>query len=126
MAWSNFRGMERSQIDECQPRGTVCRKNLQLVEVPGNTNMTNSFYVYENWTHDRARVHKGECPYCNHGRAAVTELLKELHRIVNEAIRTQSPGNDQAERLTFDLSQIDMEKLRDEFAKKVSHKATAL
>ena len=58
--------------------------------------------------------------------ADVTELLKELHRIVNQAIRTQSPGDDQAEGLTFDLSQIDMEKLRDEFAKKVRHKATAL
>ena len=58
--------------------------------------------------------------------ADVTELLKELHRIVNEAIRTQTPGDDQAEGLTFDLSQIDMEKLRDEFAKKVRHKATAL
>ena len=58
--------------------------------------------------------------------ADVTELLKELHRIVNEAIRTQAPGDDQAEGLTFDLSQIDMEKLRNEFAKKVRHKATAL
>ena len=46
--------------------------------------------------------------------------------IVNEAIRTQEPGDDQAEGLTFDLSQIDMEKLRDEFAKKVRHKATVL
>ena len=58
--------------------------------------------------------------------ADVTELLKELHRIVNEAIRTQAPGDDQAEGLTFDLSQIDMERLRDEFAEKVRHKATAL
>ena len=58
--------------------------------------------------------------------ADVTELLKELHRIVNEAIRTQAPGDDQAEGLSLDLSQIDMEKLRDEFAKKVRHKATAL
>ena len=58
--------------------------------------------------------------------ADVTDLLKELHRIVNEVIRTQAPGDDQAEALTFDLSQIDMEKLRDEFAKKVQHKATAL
>ena len=58
--------------------------------------------------------------------ADVTELLKALHRIVNEAIRTQAPGDDQAEGLTFDLSLIDMEKLRDEFAKKVRHKATAL
>ena len=58
--------------------------------------------------------------------ADVTELLKELHRIVNEAVRTQAPGDDQAEGLTFDLSRIDMERLRDEFAKKVRHKATAL
>ena len=58
--------------------------------------------------------------------ADVTELLKELHRIVNEAIRTQAPGDDQAEGLTLDLSKIDMEKLRDEFAKKVRHKATTL
>ena len=58
--------------------------------------------------------------------ADVTELLKELHRIVNEAIRTQVPGDDQAEGLTFDLSRIDAEKLRDEFAKRLRHKATAL
>ena len=58
--------------------------------------------------------------------ADVTELLKELHRIVNESIRTEALGNDEAEDLTLDLSQIDMEKLRDEFAKKVRHKATAL
>jgi type I restriction enzyme R subunit len=58
--------------------------------------------------------------------ADVTALLKELHRIVNEAIRTQAPGEDQAEGLTFDLSKIDLDKLRDEFAKKVRRKATAL
>ena len=58
--------------------------------------------------------------------ADVTALLMELHRIVNEAIRTREPGDDQAEGLRFDLSQIDMEKLRDEFAKRVRHKATVL
>ncbi|EXI66557.1 MAG: Type I restriction enzyme EcoR124II R protein [Candidatus Accumulibacter adjunctus] len=58
--------------------------------------------------------------------ADVTELLKELHRIVNEAIRTQAPGQDQAEGLSFDLSQIDLEKLRAEFARKVKRKATAV
>jgi type I restriction enzyme R subunit len=58
--------------------------------------------------------------------ADVTELLKELHRIVNEAIRAQEPGEDQTEGLTFDLSQIDLEKLREEFDKKVKRKATAL
>jgi type I restriction enzyme R subunit len=58
--------------------------------------------------------------------ADVTELLKELHRIVNEAIRTQAPGEDQAEGLTFDLSKIDLERLREEFAKKVTRKATTV
>jgi type I restriction enzyme R subunit len=56
--------------------------------------------------------------------ADVTELLKALHRIVNEAIATQAPGQDQAASMTFDLSTIDMEKLRDEFGKKVTRRAT--
>jgi type I restriction enzyme, R subunit len=58
--------------------------------------------------------------------ADVTELLKELHRIVNDAIRTQATGEDQAEGLTFDLSKIDLERLREEFAKKVTRKATTI
>jgi type I restriction enzyme R subunit len=58
--------------------------------------------------------------------ADVTELLKELHRIVNEAIRTQGPGGDHAEGLTVDLSQIDFVKLRDEFARKVRCKNSTL
>jgi type I restriction enzyme, R subunit len=58
--------------------------------------------------------------------ADVTELLKESHRIVNEAIRTQAAGQDQAEGLTFDLSKIDLERLREEFAKKVTRKATTI
>jgi hypothetical protein len=55
----------------------------------------------------------------------VTELLKELHTIVNEAIRTQEAGADHAEGLTVDLSQLDFQKLRDEFAK-VRRKRTLL
>lgn len=58
--------------------------------------------------------------------ADVTEVLKEIHKIVNEAIRAQDPGEDQAEGLKVDLSQIDFEKLRDEFAKKVKRKHAAL
>lgn len=58
--------------------------------------------------------------------ADVSELLKVLHRIVNEAIATQGPGDDQAEGLTIDLSHINMERLRDEFARKVKRKATAI
>lgn len=58
--------------------------------------------------------------------ADVTEILKELHRIINEAIRTQQPGSDHAEGLTVDLSRIDFAKLRDEFASKVRRKHAAL
>ena len=29
-----------------------------------------SYYVYENWTHDRARVHRGDCSHCNDGRGS--------------------------------------------------------
>ncbi|TBY85472.1 type I restriction endonuclease subunit R [Rhizobium leguminosarum bv. viciae] len=58
--------------------------------------------------------------------ADISALLKELHRIVNESIRTQTLGEDQAEGLTFDLSQIDLERLRDEFSTKVTRKATAI
>ena len=56
----------------------------------------------------------------------VSALLKELHRIVNQAIAAQAPGDDQAKGLTVDLSLINMEKLREEFSKKVKRKATVI
>jgi len=56
----------------------------------------------------------------------VIEVLKELHRIVNEAIRTARPGDDHAEALTMDLSKLDFDKLREEFKQKVRRKNTAL
>jgi type I restriction enzyme R subunit len=58
--------------------------------------------------------------------ADVTEILKEIHKIVNEAIRTQAPGEDHTEAMKVDLSKIDFQKLREEFAKKVSFKYAAL
>jgi type I restriction enzyme R subunit len=58
--------------------------------------------------------------------ADVTELLKALHRIVNEAIATQGRGVDRATGLTVDLSRIDFRKLRDEFDKRVRRKRTAV
>ena len=58
--------------------------------------------------------------------ADVTEVLKELHRIVNEAIRTAAPRGDHADGRTVDLSQIDFEKLRNEFVSKVRRKHAAL
>ncbi len=58
--------------------------------------------------------------------ADVTDLVKELYRIVNEAIRAHDVGVDHAEGLKVDLSRIDFERLREEFAKKVRRKHAAI
>lgn len=58
--------------------------------------------------------------------ADVSALLRVLHRIVNQAIATHAPGADQASGLTVDLSHIDIDRLREEFARKVRRKATAV
>ncbi|MDZ4405858.1 type I restriction endonuclease subunit R [Prosthecobacter sp.] len=58
--------------------------------------------------------------------ADVSELLKELHRIVNEAIRAAEPGDDQKSEKLFDISKINLEKLRAEFAKKAKRKASVV
>jgi type I restriction enzyme, R subunit len=57
--------------------------------------------------------------------ADVSELLKELHRIVNAAIGTHQVSDADRKTTQYDLSTIDLEKLRDEFAK-VKRKATTL
>lgn len=58
--------------------------------------------------------------------ADVTEVLKEIHRIVNEAIRAQDQGTDHAEGLKIDISQIDFNKLRQEFSIKLNRKNSTL
>lgn len=58
--------------------------------------------------------------------ADVTELLKALHRIVNEAIRAREPGEDHAEGLKVDLSSIDLAKLREEFERRAKRKNTVV
>jgi len=58
--------------------------------------------------------------------ADITEVLKELHRIVNQAIAASGPGGDQEASKTYDLSKIDFDRLRQEFEKKVKRKNTAL
>jgi hypothetical protein len=55
----------------------------------------------------------------------VTELIKVRRRIINEAIATETVGDDLAEGLMFDLRRINLERPRDEFPKKVRRKATA-
>lgn len=58
--------------------------------------------------------------------ADVTELLKVLQQIVNDAIKAQGPGADMAEGMTLDLSKINLDKLREEFSKRVKRKATMI
>jgi len=58
--------------------------------------------------------------------ADVTDVLKELHKIVNEAIGTAGPGDDHAESLTLDLSAIDFDKLKEEFARKGKRKCSVI
>lgn len=29
-----------------------------------------TYFVYENWTHKKAVVHRAECGHCNHGQGA--------------------------------------------------------
>ena len=48
----------------------------------------------------------------------MTDLLKELHKIENDAIRAKMLAVTNWIKL-FDLSQINLEKLRDEFSRKV-------
>ncbi len=56
----------------------------------------------------------------------VTDLLKALHRIINQAIETRDQGRDHAEGLMVDLSKINMERLRDEFGRNVARKASVI
>ncbi len=56
----------------------------------------------------------------------ITDILRELQRIVNEAIRAQDYGGDQAECVTVDLSKLDFARLRDEFEKNGHRKHLAL
>jgi type I restriction enzyme R subunit len=58
--------------------------------------------------------------------ADVTDVLKQIHKIVNEAVITCGAGADHAEGLQVDLSQIDFARLRDEFARKVQHKHSTM
>ncbi len=56
--------------------------------------------------------------------ANVTELVKELQRIINEAIRAHPIKETESKSKFYDLSTIDLKKLHNEFCGKVKHKAT--
>ena len=44
---------------------------------PAITDGAASFWVYENWTHRYASVHRGECSHCNHGRGTQTGASRD-------------------------------------------------
>ncbi len=52
-------------------------KDLKLSTVP----TPNSYYVYENWTaENKARIHVGECKFCNYGRGNHPESTQKNGR----------------------------------------------
>lgn len=32
------------------------------------------YYIYENWAHDRGRIHRAECGFCNAGQGTQTAV----------------------------------------------------
>lgn len=58
--------------------------------------------------------------------ADITGVLQALHRIVNDAIRTAQDVEGTERGLTVDLSTLDFERLRDEFAVRVRRKHAAV
>jgi len=84
------------------------------VTTAGATGMESSmdeYWVYQNWTHNRARVHRGACSFCNHGRgvhgktsdrngewtgpftdrASAFAAMNRLHRTDSRACATCAP-----------------------------------
>ncbi len=58
--------------------------------------------------------------------ADITAILKELQKIVSDSIGTEGLGDDHAEGMTLDLSKIDFEKLKEDFAKKGKRKRSTV
>ena len=56
----------------------------------------------------------------------ITEVMKTLHRIVNDAIIAHAAAPDDTTGITIDLSAIDFETLREEFTKNARRKQTVL
>lgn len=63
-----------------------------------------TFWVYENWTHDRARIHQASCTFCDSGRGLHAdtsnrngqwlpfETIEDARR--SEAMRTRSDASE--------------------------------
>jgi hypothetical protein len=53
------------------------------------------FYAYDNHHRDRARVHRGDCPWCNHGRGVqgvpAASMTNGTGRLA--LLRTRMPGS---------------------------------
>lgn len=46
---------------------TILHKILKICEFSIVVGRTMQYYIYENWTHDYLRIHKGDCNLCNDG-----------------------------------------------------------
>ena len=55
------------------------------------------YYVYENWTHEGARVHIDSCPYCKHGRGTQPQdggrMVAGCQAQVDHSQRERKPSN---------------------------------
>jgi hypothetical protein len=51
-----------------QPRAAVQSKTVLVGSEPAPSMNLGGFWVYENWTNKRARLHRAECSYCRGGQ----------------------------------------------------------
>ena len=54
----------------------------------------------------------------------ITDILKQLHAVVDEAVETRAKSAGEGEPTVYDISQIDFERLRKEFARSPAQKTT--
>lgn len=50
------------------PNTDEVAQQMPTAGVIGMESLMDEYWVYQNWTHDRARVHRGVCSFCNRGR----------------------------------------------------------
>lgn len=67
------KGTDAERKRSAQP-ATASRPDPTPAPVPATSpalpGAGNRFYVYENWTNKRARLHRGDCSYCNDGKGS--------------------------------------------------------
>lgn len=66
------------------------------------------YYVYENWTHEKAIIHRGDCSFCNYGKGIHGETseknghwLKSFDNVLAARIAAQKTGRKQVKLCSF-------------------------